>query len=80
MEGLTRSGFDRIADRDGLVVVYPDAIGHGWNDGGSDLRSTAVKERVDDIRFLRALPGLLAPRSSTGSARAVFWGATTLSN
>jgi len=77
MEGLTRSGFDRIADRDGLVVVYPDGIGHGWNDGRTDLKSEAVKRGVDDLGYLRALPGLLAQRFPIDPARVY---ATGISN
>lgn len=60
MELLTLQGFDRIADREGLVVAYPDGVGHGWNDGRSHLRSQAVKEQVDDVSFLRALVDDLA--------------------
>ncbi len=55
MELLTLQGLDRIADREGLVVAYPDGLGHGWNDGRSDLRSEAIRENVDDVGFLRAL-------------------------
>ncbi len=60
MEHMTQRGFNRIADRDGVVIVYPDGVGKGWNDGRSDLRSEAVREQVDDIGFLRALPQAIA--------------------
>ena len=60
MEWLTRGGFNRIADRDGVAIVYPDGIGKGWNDGRTDLNSKAVKERIDDLGFLRELPHELA--------------------
>jgi polyhydroxybutyrate depolymerase len=56
MEKLTERGFNRMADRDGAVIVYPDGIGKGWNDGRTDLRSKAVTDQVDDIGFLRELP------------------------
>jgi polyhydroxybutyrate depolymerase len=59
MEWLTRRGFNRIADRDGAIVVYPDGIHHGWNDGRSANRS-AADAAVDDVGFLRSLPGQLA--------------------
>lgn len=59
MEWLTRRGFNRIADRDGALIVYPDGIGHGWNDGRSAHRS-AAEAAVDDLAFLRALPLELA--------------------
>ena len=62
MEWLTRRGFNRIADRDGAVIVYPDGIEHGWNDGRSANRSAAAAAAaVDDLSFLRALPQQLAP-------------------
>ncbi len=59
MEWLTRRGFNRIADRDGAMVVYPDGIDHGWNDGRSANRS-AADAAIDDVAFLRALPLELA--------------------
>jgi polyhydroxybutyrate depolymerase len=54
MEWLTRRGFNRIADRDGAIVLYPDGIDHGWNDGRSTLKRASAN--VDDLGFLRALP------------------------
>ena len=59
MEWLTRRGFNRIADRDGALIVYPDGIDHGWNDGRSANRSPA-DAAIDDVGLLRALPGQLA--------------------
>ena len=58
MEWLTQHGFNRIADRDGALIVYPDGIEHGWNDGRGAHRSAAAAA-VDDLAFLRALPGKL---------------------
>ena len=55
MEWLTERGFNRIADRDGAVIVYPDGIGKGWNDGRTDMKSEAVTEQIDDIGFLSTL-------------------------
>lgn len=60
MEWLTKRGFNRIADRDGAVIVYPDGIGKSWNDGRSDLKSEAVEKQVDDVGYLRALATQLA--------------------
>jgi len=68
MEWLTRRGFNRIADRDGAVVVYPDGIDRGWNDGRSANRSTA-DAAVDDVGFLRALPEQLASLHPIDRAR-----------
>ncbi|HVP33223.1 MAG TPA: PHB depolymerase family esterase [Steroidobacteraceae bacterium] len=73
MEWLTRRGFNRLADRDGAVVVYPDGIEHGWNDGRSANRSAAAAA-VDDLAFLRALPRALAALHPVDSARVYVTG------
>jgi polyhydroxybutyrate depolymerase len=54
MEQLTRGAFNRIADRDGAIVVYPEGVGRHWNDG-RDLHDTAARENVDDVGFMLAL-------------------------
>lgn len=46
------TGFDRIADRNGFVVAYPDGVDETWNDGHfSDPKVLAV----DDVGFISAL-------------------------
>lgn len=77
MESLTKSGFNRIADRDHVLVAYPDGIGKGWNDGRSDLKSQAVKDNVDDVGFLRALVEELSHRYRVDRSRVY---ATGISN
>lgn len=54
MELLTRGAFNGIADRDGVIVVYPDGVGRHWNDG-RDLPDTAARDNVDDVGFIRML-------------------------
>jgi polyhydroxybutyrate depolymerase len=41
--------FDGIADHEGVVVVYPEAVGDGWNDGWQSSRT------ADDVGFLAGL-------------------------
>jgi polyhydroxybutyrate depolymerase len=41
--------FDRLAEPTGLVIVYPEALGHRWNDGRGYGAPT------DDVGFIRAL-------------------------
>lgn len=55
MVGLT--GFNRLSDRDGFIVAYPDARHRHWNDG----RATIV-EKNDDVGFVAALIDLLERR------------------
>src|SRR5262245_54047497 len=54
METLTRHAFNRIADRDGVIVIYPDGVDHQWNDG-RPLPTTAARDNIDDVGYLRAL-------------------------
>ena len=54
---VTRRGFNDLADSEGFVVVYPDGIGKGWNDGRMDEESNdrAHKENIDDVGFISEL-------------------------
>jgi polyhydroxybutyrate depolymerase len=54
MEMLTRGAFNRIADREGVIVVYAEGVDRHWNDG-RDLPDTAARENVDDVGFVLAL-------------------------
>ncbi len=50
-EGMDRlTGLDALADRGGVIVVYPQGLDRHWNDG----RAT-IKRKVDDVAFIRAL-------------------------
>lgn len=54
---ITRKGFNRLADRDGFLVVYPDGIELNWNDGRLDeaANDRAHRENIDDVGFVSAL-------------------------
>ena len=58
MERLT--GFSPLSDRDGVIVVYPDAFDRNWNDGRADPHIRAQAEGVDDVEFISALITLLS--------------------
>jgi polyhydroxybutyrate depolymerase len=49
----TRLGFERLADRHGFYVLYPDAIGRMWDTGSGEI-SERLTPRRDDLGFLRA--------------------------
>ena len=55
MEALTRGGLNRLADREGFVVVYPDGVERHWNDGRKKVRYRAHRDGIDDVGFLTAL-------------------------
>jgi polyhydroxybutyrate depolymerase len=77
MEWLTERGFNRLADQHGAVIVYPDGIGKSWNDGRTDTNSTAAKDQIDDLGWLRALPREIGKQFPIDAARVY---ATGISN
>ena len=51
---LTYGRFNEIADREGFIVVYPDAIAKNWNDGRTEhLKPENIG--VDDVGFIEAI-------------------------
>ncbi len=52
MEGYTK--FNDTAQREGLIVIYPDAIDGNWNDGRNLEFIRAEREKIDDVKFIRA--------------------------
>ena len=54
---LTHKGFNKLADKDGFIVVYPDGIELNWNDGRMDEEANdrAHRENIDDVGFISAL-------------------------
>ncbi len=54
---VTRNGFNDLSDREGFIVVYPDAIEKNWNDGRTDEEANdrAHRENIDDVGFISAL-------------------------
>ena len=54
---ITRKSFNKLADRDGCLVVYPDGIDLNWNDGRMDqeAKDRAHRENINDTGFISAL-------------------------
>ena len=55
MERLTVGGLNRLAARDGFVVVYPNGVDRHWNDGRGISDYRAHREDIDDVGFIAAL-------------------------
>ncbi len=53
--GLTFGRFNDLADEDGFIVVYPNAIKKNWNDGRKLDQVKAWKENIDDVGFIAAI-------------------------
>lgn len=45
----TMTGFSKIANREGFIVVYPEGLGLRWNDG------SVMVPYADDVAFIRAV-------------------------
>lgn len=52
---LTDGAFDRVADQQGWLVAYPDALGRQWHDCRARAPYRSALVGVDDIAFLRAV-------------------------
>ena len=65
MRTLTQRGFERLADRDKFVVVYPDALERRWNEQDGN---------IDDAGFLLAVADQLAARGVADAKRVYFAG------
>lgn len=69
MRRATGHGFERLADREGFVIAYPDAVQGAWNDCRRDFPYKSAQ--VDDVAFLRGI--IRAAATQFGSdARKVF--------
>ena len=49
---LTFNRFNTLADREGFIVVYPQAIEKNWNDGRKSSLVKAWQENIDDVGFI----------------------------
>ncbi len=63
-----RSGFNAVADREGFMVVYPDAPGGGWN--------TFVGSFDDEVDMVLAVIDDVASRYAVDRARIYVTGAS----
>lgn len=55
-KGMARlTGFDRLAEKEGFVVIYPYGLERHWNDGRANVRYRAHTENIDDVGFISRL-------------------------
>lgn len=74
-KGVMRlSQFNRVADRAGAIVVYPQGIGGNWNDGRINRVSQAYREKVDDLAFFDQLLAEVSGKHTVDSKRIYLTG------
>jgi polyhydroxybutyrate depolymerase len=66
--------FREIAERDGLLVAYPEGVGAVWNDCRSE--NTIAVSKADDVGFLVALAGHLVAARGADPGRLFLTGAS----
>jgi polyhydroxybutyrate depolymerase len=73
---ITRRGFNKLAERDGFIVVYPDGIGLNWNDGRMDEEANdrAHRENIDDVGFISSLIDFMINEYNTDPERVYVTG------
>ena len=76
MVKLTNSGFDRLSDKKGFIVVYPDGIDKHWNDGRNELETgyETHEKNTDDVGFISALIDDLIKKYNADSKRVYVTG------
>lgn len=52
---MTVAEFDQLADRYGMVVVYPDGFDSHWNDCRRSADYEANQQNIDDVGFIAAM-------------------------
>jgi polyhydroxybutyrate depolymerase len=67
--------FDERAERDGFIVVYPEGLNGGWNDGrGVSFRRRPSRSEPDDVKFLTRLAQSLERRGLADPERIFVMG------
>lgn len=63
------TGFNRLADSAGFIVVYPEAVNRHWNDGREVPNYRSHRENIDDAGFIAALIDTLGRRLKIDRSR-----------
>ncbi len=58
---LTEGKFNELADQEGFIVVYPNAIRRHWNDGRG-LSYYSHRKNINDVKFISRLIDYLSSR------------------
>ncbi|MBB3048311.1 polyhydroxybutyrate depolymerase [Litorivivens lipolytica] len=67
MREMSARQFDRLADEQGLLVVYPDGFDRHWNDCRASASYEANRQNIDDVGFVRQLITELIQRHGVDS-------------
>lgn len=65
----TKGGLDALSDRGQFILVYPQGLGRGWNDGRHDAVALRRRSSVDDVGFISLLIDILSKEFSIDPKR-----------
>lgn len=74
MRELTGYRFDKMADREKFMVVYPDGYEGNWNDCRQSAKDSAHKRNIDDVGFINALIDSFAEEHRIDQSRVFLTG------
>lgn len=74
MRELTGYDFDKIADRNKFIVVYPDGYEGNWNDCRKSAKDSAHALNIDDVGFINALIESFAKKHGIDRSRVLLTG------
>ncbi len=74
MEKLTEDGFNKLADDENFIVVYPDGIGRHWNDGRNLSLYYTQKENINDVKFISELIDYMVEKYNVNPLRVYVTG------
>jgi len=69
-------GIQELAEREGFIVVCPDAVENHWNDGRGNQEYRSQADDIDDVGFLLALIGRLSQGYNIDPAQIYVTGAS----
>ncbi len=72
----TNSGFERLAEKEPFILVYPEGLRGNWNDEREYPASYAHTHDIDDVGFLIALIDYLLDTYSIDRSRVYVTGAS----
>ncbi len=73
-KSTTLEGFDKLAKKDGFIVVYPDGLKRHWNDGRGDPYSYSARNNINDVKFISELIDSLENKYNINKSRVYVTG------
>jgi len=62
-------GFNGLADQNGFIIIYPNAVNKAWHMPGITSREKALDTTVDDVHFISVLIDMLIANYKADSTR-----------